>query len=114
MIKKKAFVFLALALFGIIYTIDIPTMIILFLSLLIMSFIFDYLIDAIKGGFNEAEKIDGYYPEDKLKEYGSNASKKVAEYVGPDHKSDIDHKSIPHRSPNMAKNFLNELEKIFR
>lgn len=114
MLKKKFFIFLAFALFGIIFAIDIPTMILLFLCLLVISFIFDHFTETLKSGFKESEKIDGYYPEDKLKEYYTNASKKTAEYIAPDHKSDIDYKNTLHKSPNMAKNFLSELDKIFK
>lgn len=68
--------------------------------------------DWAKKGKNEAKKIDGYYPEDKLKEYTAFASKKTAETLDP--KTQINYKQIPHKTPNIAKNILNELEKIFK
>ncbi|HNV01341.1 MAG TPA: hypothetical protein PKK60_02860 [archaeon] len=66
----------------------------------------------LKNGKNEAKKIDAYYPEDKLKEYSSFTSKKAAEFF--DSKTQINYKAIPHKTPNIAKNILTELEKIFK
>lgn len=114
MIKKKFLFFVIFFVLGLYYAVEVPTLIAIFLSLLLLSFVFDSFVDIIKNGFNEAEKVDGYYPEDKLKEYYANASKRTAEYIGPDHKSEVDYRTIPHRSPNMAKNFFSELEKLFK
>ncbi len=72
----------------------------------------DPLWNWLKKGKEEANKIDAYYPEDKLKEYSALASKKSAELL--DQKTQINYKPILHKTPSMAKNFLSELDKIFK
>jgi|GEM_PF-1957484 len=79
---------------------------------LALFFILDPLWNWVKEGKDEAKKIDGYYPEDKLKEYSTLASKKTAEVF--DSNTKFEHRSIPHKTPVAAKNFLTELEKIFK
>ncbi len=66
----------------------------------------------LKKGKEEAKKIDAYYPEDKLKEYSSFASKKTADLM--DSKTVINNKGLLHKTPNIAKNILSELDKIFK
>jgi hypothetical protein len=70
------------------------------------------LTEWIKSGKKEADKIDAYYPEDKLKEYTKTVSKKTAEMM--DSKTVVNYKGILHKTPNMAKNFMTEIEKIFK
>ncbi len=69
-----------------------------------------------KKSWEDMKKADAFNPEAKFDAYVKGVSKQASELLvqKPKEPTEINYKSWLHKSSNMAKNFFNELESLFK
>jgi len=85
----------------------------LFLALAVVVLLYNPAKNTLNTTWKEVSKAEGSNPSAKFMEYAEGATKLTANLI-TDGKPGVKSSEWLHKSPNMAKNFFSELDKIFK